>query len=373
MSAEPSIPASALPFLEALPSWLTGAPSLAGVSVWVWAGFLAFVVGMLAVDLLVFHKEAHAVSAREAAAWSVVWIALGLAFGGVIWWWRGATQAGEYLAGYLLEKSLSVDNVFVFALVFTYFAVPAKYQHRVLFWGVLGAIVFRALFIAAGAALLDTLHWIIYVFGAFLVFTGIKMIVFRTEELHPESNPALRLLRRVVPMTAEYHGQKFFVRQRRDGALRWLATPLFAVLVVVETTDVIFAVDSIPAIFAVTRDPFLVFTSNAFAILGLRALYFLLADLLHRFVYLKAGLGVVLAFAGVKMLISEVYKMPVWLSLSVIALVITGSMVASLVATRRGEGARRRSGEPAEPAEPAGHLTVVLGRSGTADAEAPAA
>ena len=316
-------------------SFVSAGPVWGGVSLWVWIAFLGFVLSMLAVDLLVFHREAHAVSAREAAAWSVVWIALGLTFGGVVWWWQGPTRAGEYLAGYLIEKSLSVDNVFVFALVFTYFAVPAKYQHRVLFWGVLGAIIFRAIFIAAGAALLDALHWLIYVFGAFLVATGVKMIVFRGEGGHPDKNPALRLLRRVMPVTSEYHGQRFFTRQLVGNKRTWLATPLFAVLVVVETTDVLFAVDSIPAIFAVTRDPFLVFTSNAFAILGLRALYFLLADMMHRFVYLKVGLGVVLAFAGTKMLVSEVYKVPVWLSLGVIGMIIAVSVAASLYATRR--------------------------------------
>src|SRR3712207_5931875 len=233
---------------------------------------------------------------REAAAWSGVWVTLGLAFGGLVWAWKGGTAAGEYLAGYLIEKSLSVDNIFVFALIFAYFAVPAAYQHRVLFWGVLGAIFFRAIFIAAGAALLSTFHWIIYVFGAFLVLTGIKMARHQGDGVHPERNPALRLLRRFLPLTGEYHGQRFLVRL--DGRL-W-ATPLLAVLVVVETTDVIFAVDSIPAIFAITRDPFLVFTSNAFAILGLRSLYFALAGLMDKFHYLKVALAVLLGVVGGK-------------------------------------------------------------------------
>jgi tellurite resistance protein TerC len=293
---------------------------------WIWVGFVGFLLAMLAVDLFVFHRHAHAVSTREAVVWSVVWITLGLLFGALVWVWQGSTAAGEYLAGYLIEKSLSVDNIFVFALVFSYFAVPAAYQHRVLFWGVLGAIIFRAIFIAAGAAMLDAFHWIIYLFGAFLVLTGIKMVRHQDGEVHPDRNPALRLLRRLVPITPTYHGKRFFVRL--DGRL-W-ATPLFAVLLVMETTDVIFAVDSIPAIFAVTRDPFLVFTSNAFAILGLRALYFLLAGMMGRFVYLKTGLGVLLGFVGVKMLASEVYKMPIWASLAVIAAILTIAIVASL-------------------------------------------
>ncbi len=296
------------------------------VDLWIWIAFVGFILAMLALDLLVFHRHAHAVSVREAATWSAVWIALGLLFGLLIFVWQGGTAAAEYLAGYLIEKSLSVDNIFVFALIFSYFAVPAAYQHRILFWGVLGAIVFRAIFIAAGAALLDSFHWIIYVFGAFLVYTGFKMVRHTEGEVHPERNPALRLLRRIMPVTTEYHGQRFFVRQA--GNL-W-ATPLFAVLLVVETTDIIFAVDSIPAIFAVTRDPFLVFTSNAFAILGLRALYFLLADMMGRFVYLKVGLGVLLVFVGAKMLVSEFYKVPIWASLLVIGVILATAVVASL-------------------------------------------
>jgi tellurite resistance protein TerC len=296
----------------------------------VWGAFFGLIALFLALDLFVFHRDAHAVSMREAAVWSAVWISLGLAFGGGVWAWQGATAAGEYLAGYLIEKSLSVDNVFVFALLFTYFAVPAAYQHRVLFWGVVGAIVMRAIFITAGAALLDRVHWVVYVFGGLLVLTGLKMARKRHDELHVERNPVLRLARRFVPILSEYRGPRFFLRQ--DGRL--VATPLFAVLLAVETTDVIFAVDSIPAIFAVTRDPFLVLTSNAFAILGLRALYFLLAGMMHRFVYLKYGLAAILVFVGAKLLATDFYKVPIWLSLAVIATVVAVSVITSLRATR---------------------------------------
>jgi tellurite resistance protein TerC len=303
------------------------------VSIWAWAGFLVLILFLLALDLFVFHREAHEVSFREATKFSILWISLGLAFGVVVYFWLGAQAGGEDLAGYLIEKSLSVDNIFVFALIFTYFGVPSKYQHRVLFWGILGALVFRALFIAGGAALLERFHFTIYVFGAFLVLTGIRMALYRDEEVHPERNPVLKLFRRVVPMTAEYHGQKFTVL---DAGKR-VATPLMAVLVLIETSDILFAVDSLPAIFAVTDDPFIVFTWNAFAILGLRALYFMLAGMIHRFVYLKIGLAVVLVYVGFKMLISSVYKIPIWSSLTFIAVAITISIVASLRSTKDAE------------------------------------
>jgi tellurite resistance protein TerC len=299
------------------------------VPFWAWAAVLAVIVAMLAVDLLA-HRTAHVVSVREAAGWSVVWVTLGLAFGGVVWWAYGPRAGGEYYAGYLIEKSLAVDNVFVFALVFTYFAVPREYQHRVLFYGVLGALVFRAIFIAGGAVLIESFAWILYLFGAFLVVTGWKMFTHRNDEMDLARNPVLRWVRKRVPSTDEFHGQRFWVRR----AGRWVATPLFTVLVVVETTDIIFAVDSIPAIFAVTQEPFLVFTSNAFAILGLRAMYFLLADLIHRFVHLKAGLAAILVFVGVKMLLLDVYKIPIWLSLAVIAVSLAVSVAWSLRATR---------------------------------------
>jgi len=296
------------------------------VEPWIWIAFLSFIVGMLAIDLLVFQREAHAVSMREAAIWSAVWVALGLTFGAIVWLWQGPQAGGEYLAGYLIEKSLSVDNIFVFALIFGYFAVPAEYQHRVLFWGVFGALVFRAIFIAAGATLLDQFHWMIYVFGAFLVITGIRMARSNDEHVDPGKNPVLRAFRRFVPMTDGLRDERFFVKEMG----RRLATPLLAVLVVMETTDIIFAIDSIPAIFAVTTDTFLVFTSNAFAILGLRALYFLLAGMIGRFAYLKIGLAFVLAFVGVKMLISDWYHVPIWLSLTVIATAIAISVIVSL-------------------------------------------
>jgi len=293
----------------------------------VWAATLGGIAAMLALDLLVLHRDAHEVSMREAALTSAMWVALGVLFGVGVWVVAGGERAGEYFAGYVIEKSLSVDNIFVFALIFGYFAVPAKYQHRVLFWGVVGALVMRAGFIAAGATLLDRFSWTVYVFGAFLLLTGVRMARQRDGHVDPARNPLLRLLRRRVPITDEYEGQRFFVRR----AGRVLATPMLAVLLVVETTDVVFAVDSIPAIFAVTHEPFLVFTSNAFAILGLRALYFLLAGAITRFAYLKVGLAAVLAFVGVKLLLTHVVHLPIWLSLGVIAGILGTALVASLV------------------------------------------
>ncbi|MEO8555983.1 MAG: TerC family protein [Actinomycetota bacterium] len=306
------------------------------VPLWVWAAFLAVILAMLAVDL-VAHRRAHVVGVREAAVWSVVWVSLGLSFGLVVWWVYGAQAGGEYFAGYLIEKSLAVDNVFVFALIFTSFAVPREYLHRVLFYGVLGALVFRAIFIAGGVALIDQFHWVLYLFGAFLVLTGWRMFRHRDDEGDPGRSPVLKLVRRFVPSTDEYHGQRFWVKL--SG--RWVATPLFTVLVLVETSDIVFAVDSIPAILAVTQEPFLVFSSNAFAILGLRAMFFLLADLMHRFVYLKAGLAAVLVFVGVKMLLLDVYKIPIAYSLIFIAASITVAVVASLRVTRERIGSAR--------------------------------
>jgi len=296
-----------------------------------WIVFNIFVLALLALDLGVFHRKAHAVSVKEAAGWSVAWIALGLAFGGGIWWFEGKEPALQYLAGYLIEKSLSVDNIFVIALIFSYFAVPALYQHRVLFWGILGALVMRGALIGAGSFLLERFHFLVWVFGAFLVVTGIKMALHDNAELHPEKNPLVRLARRLLPVTNDYDGQKFFTR--RDGRL--FATPLFLVLLVVESMDLVFAVDSVPAIFAVTSDPFLVYTSNVFAILGLRSLYFLLAGVMDRFVYLKLGLSAILVFVGLKMALAEFFKVPVAISLGVIGLVLAVSVAASLVATRR--------------------------------------
>ena len=303
--------------------------------IWLWVGFNVMVLAMLAVDLGVFHRKAHAVSLKEAGGWSAVWIALALAFNAGIYHFMGAEAGLEFLAGYLIEKALSVDNIFVFVLIFSYFRVPAMYQHRVLFWGVVGALVMRGAMIWAGAALIGRFHWIIYVFGAFLVFTGIRMATQKEHDIEPESSPVIRLVRRLVPVLPTYHGQRFFVRVGEAGRLA--ATPLFVVLVLVETTDLIFAVDSIPAIFAVTDDAFLVYTSNVFAILGLRSLYFLVADVIHRFHYLKLGLSAVLAFVGVKMLLTDVYKIPIGLSLGVIAALLLASIALSLLFPKRAE------------------------------------
>ncbi len=300
-------------------------------SPWLWVGFIAFVLAMLAVDLGIFNRKTHAISMKEAGIWTAVWIGLALAFNVVLYFWQGTEPALQFLTGYLIEKALSVDNLFVFALIFALFAVPARYQHRVLFWGVLGALIMRGAFIAAGAALLHNFHWIIYVFGAFLVYTGIKLAFHKETSIEPERNPAVRLFRRFFPITDRYHGERFFVRQ----AGKLLATPLVLVLVVVESTDLVFAVDSIPAIFAVTSDPFLVYTSNVFAILGLRSLYFLLAGALDKFYYLKTALAFILSFVGVKMLISEWVKIPIALSLAVILGLLLAAVVASLIRSRR--------------------------------------
>ena len=302
-----------------------------GDQIWVWIGFNVFVLAMLAVDLLVFHKEAHEVTSAEAATWTVVWVALALVFGAGVYAFMGRDAGLEYFAGYLIEKALSVDNVFVFVLIFGFFRVPLRYQHRVLFWGILGALVMRGVMIVAGAYLLQQFHWVMYLFGAFLVFTGIRMATQIEHDVDLESHVAIRIVRRLLPVTGAYHGQSFFVREEIGGALRLVATPLFVVLVLVETTDLIFAVDSIPAIFAVTQDPFIVYSSNVFAILGLRALYFLLARVIHRFHYLRIGLSGVLVFVGAKMLVADVYKVPIGVSLGVIALVLTAAVAASLV------------------------------------------
>lgn len=320
-------------------------------SIWLWIGFNVFVLVLLALDLGVFHRKSHAVSMKEALTWSIIWITLSLLFNLVIYlFWdkmvpNSSYSNGEaalaFLTGYLIEKSLSVDNIFVFILIFSYFAVPDRYQHRVLFWGILGALIMRGTLILIGAALLEAFHWIIYVFGAFLIYTGIRMARHQDEELKPDENPIVKFFRRFVPVTENFEEDKFFIR--RAGKL--FATPLFLVLLVVESTDLVFAVDSIPAIFAVTRDPFIVYTSNVCAILGLRALYFLLANVMHQFQYLKLGLSVVLTFIGVKMTIIDLYHIPVAVSLAVVASVLTISIVASIWKTRRDA----RLAEPAEP------------------------
>jgi len=314
-----------------------------------WTIFIALVGGLLALDLLVFHRHARTVSMREASAWVTVWVFLGLAFGAFIFATRGPTTGAEYLAGYLIEYSLSMDNVFVFAVLFGYFAVPPAYQHRLLFWGVLGAIVFRAIFIVGGTVLLDAFHPVIYLFGALLLYTAWRMARAGTGEVDPSTNPVLRLVRRFVPVTEGYEGQSFFVR--RNGKL-W-ATPLFAALVVIESSDIMFAIDSVPAILSITDDPFIVFTSNAFAIMGLRSLYFLLAGLIDRFEYLKYGLAALLAFAGLKMLTSDLIHLDVWISLAVIVAILASSIAISWIATR---GRRPDADEPelihAEPDPP---------------------
>jgi TerC family integral membrane protein len=296
------------------------------VPLWAWFAFLAFVTILLIGDLLIVHRNPHAPTTKEAAIESAVWIGIGVAFTGVMFFWHGGPAATEYISGYLIEKSLSVDNVFVWALIMSYFAVPRAYQFRVLFWGIFGALVLRFIFIFAGVTLLERFEWMLFVFGA---------------EVHPENNVVLRMVRRVIPSTTEYNGQRLTVR--RAGKL--LATPLLAVLIVVETSDVVFAVDSIPAILAVSREQFIVFSSNAFAILGLRALYFLLADLRDKFSLLQEGLAIILAFVGVKMLISYWYHIPTYVSLGVIALVLTVAIVLSIRKERRDTAAALAAGD----------------------------
>ena len=300
------------------------------VDLWVWFALLGIVLVMLAVDLFM-HRDAHVISVKEAAVWSVIWVGVASVVGGLIWWYFGSEFGMQYFAGYLIEKSLAVDNVFVWAMIFSYFAVPRQYQHRVLFYGVLGALVFRAIFILAGSALIASAAWVLYIFGAFLVFTGIKMMIQRNEHFDVAESKTLNLFKKFVRTSDDYDGQKFFTR--RNG-IRF-ATPLLAVLVLVEVTDIIFAVDSIPAIFAITQEPFIVFASNALAILGLRAMYFLLADLMHRFVYLKIGLSLVLIWVGIKMIVGHaVYQIPTAISLAVVIVLIATSIAASLLVTK---------------------------------------
>ncbi|MEK6756018.1 MAG: TerC family protein, partial [Bacteroidota bacterium] len=309
-----------------------------------WVLFNIFVLAMLALDLGVFHRKAHEVKIKEALIWSAIWIALALLFNLGIYLWRGPGTALEFLTGYLIEKSLSVDNIFVFLLIFSYFRVDSLYQHKILFWGILGALMMRAVFIAVGVTLIQQFHWLIYIFGAFLILTGIKMALEKDKEIHPERNPALRLFRRLMPITDHYVQGKFFVKL--NG--RIFATPLFVVLLVIETTDLIFAVDSIPAILAITLDPFIVYTSNVFAILGLRALYFALAGAMRLFQYLHFGLSSILVFIGVKMLLADVYKIPIVIALSVVAGILVISVVASVVRPRKVDGSPSPEGEKTE-------------------------
>jgi tellurite resistance protein TerC len=299
---------------------------------WMWIAFTVVVLSMLALDLGVFHRKAHVVRPREAFFWSALWVTLAGLFAATLWQLDGHQTAIEFTTGYFVELALSVDNLFVFLLLFRFFKVPEGLQHRVLFWGIVGALVMRAIMITAGAVLLNRFHWIIYVFGAFLVITGIKMLVQKDDEMEPERNPVLKLIRRLVPVTDHFVGDRFFTRAPwgPEQLVQRVATPLFVVLVLVETTDLVFAVDSIPAVFGVTRDPFVVYTSNVFAILGLRSMYFLLAAVIHKFWLLKPALSLVLMFVGVKMLLSGVYHMPTWVSLAVIVGVLGGAVALSL-------------------------------------------
>jgi tellurite resistance protein TerC len=297
-------------------------------TIWLWVGFNAFVLVMLALDLGVFHRKAHVVSLRESLTWTAVWVTMAMIFNAGIWHFSGSEKALEFFTGYVIEKSLSVDNVFVIALLFSYFKVAREHQHKVLFWGILGALLMRATMIGLGAVLITRFGWIIYIFGGFLVLTGLKMIFKKDEEIHPESNPVVRWFKRMYPVTKDYRADKFFVR---ENGIR-MATPLFVVLLCVEVTDLIFAVDSIPAIFAVTTDSFIVYTSNVFAILGLRSLYFALEGMMHKFHYLKLGLGVILVFVGVKMLLAHTaFKIDTLMSLVVVAGILATAVVASLV------------------------------------------
>jgi tellurite resistance protein TerC len=300
------------------------------VSGWAWVGLLVFISAVLLLDLLVFHRKAHVIGVKEALRASLAWIFLGVAFTGFIAWHFNGAAAGEYISGYLIEKSLSVDNVFVWALILSFYKIPPKFQHRVLFWGIFGALVLRAIFIFAGVALIEKFSWVLYLFGAFLVFTGIKLVFESDEEMDPASSRLMRIIRRFVPTSSDYDGQKLFTS--KDGIR--LVTPLFAVLLLVEMTDILFAVDSVPAVLAVSREQFIVFSSNAFAIFGLRALYFLLADAHARFSRMKQGLAVILIFVGVKMVIHRWYGIPTWLSLVVIVIVLMVAIGFSMKAER---------------------------------------
>ncbi len=327
---------------------------------WMWVGFGLVVAAMLALDLGVFHRKAHAVKPREALIWSAVWVTLAGVFALVLWRVDGRQAALEFAAGYVVEEALSVDNLFVFLLLFSFFKVPEALQHRVLFWGIIGALIMRGIMIGAGAVLLHRFHWIIYIFGGFLVFTGIRMLLQQDSEMEPERNPILKLVRRFVPVTDHFEGDRFFTKAAwgPDKIMRTVATPLFVVLVLVETTDLVFAVDSIPAVFGVTRDPFIVYTSNIFAILGLRSLYFLLAAVVHKFWLLKPALSVVLMFVGAKMLLSSIYPIPIGISLAVIIGILAGSVGLSL-AFPRAQSAADTIPANAPAAAPTAHDAAV--------------
>ncbi len=316
--------------------------------IWWWLIFTAGVLVLLAVDLGVFHKDDHVVSVKEALMWSGAWTVLALVFNVGVWLISGPQAGVEWFTGYMIERSLSIDNIFVFILLFSFFAVPAKYQYKVLFWGIIGALIMRVALILVGATLIKEFHWVIYLFGGLLVVSGIRMALQGENHVEPDKNPVVRLFRRIMPVTSEYHNGNFFVR----AAGKLAATPLFLVLLVVETTDLVFALDSIPAIFAITGDPFIVYTSNVFAILGLRALYFALAGIMDRFHYLKIGLSATLVFVGAKMLLSDVVKIPVLAALGVVAAILAVSVVASLLRPR----------EEAAHVEVVGELPPAVGR-----------
>lgn len=301
------------------------------INIWFWVIFNAFVLLMLALDLGVFHKKLHVVSVKEALIWSGIWISLALCFNGFIYYMFGETKALEFLTGYVIEKALSVDNIFVFVLIFSYFHIPAIYQHKVLFWGIIGALIMRVIFIFAGVALLEKFHWTIYIFGGILIFTGIKMLFDTDKKIEPDKNPVIKFFKKIMPTTNELHGDKFFIKQNQKS----YATPLFIVLILIEITDLIFAVDSIPAILAVTQDQFIVYTSNVFAILGLRSLYFALANIIDRFKYLAVGLAIILVFVGIKMIIIDFYKIPIHFSLLIIFLILIFSVIFSLIKTKK--------------------------------------
>jgi tellurite resistance protein TerC len=295
-----------------------------------WIGFNIFVLAMLALDLGVFNRKAHEVTVKEALSWSAIWITLALSFNALIYYWFGEQKAIEFLTGYIIEKSLSVDNIFVFVLIFGYFQIPSIYQHKILFWGILGALVMRVIFIFAGVALIERFHWTIYLFGVFLIYTGYKMLSEKDKKMEPEKSPVLLLFKRFVPVSSQLEGGRFFVK--KEG--KRYATPLFLVLVLIEISDLIFAVDSIPAILSITQDHFIVYTSNVFAILGLRSLYFALAHVVHRFIYLSTGLAVVLMFVGLKMVLADTFKVPTFISLIIIGVILTISIAFSLLKTK---------------------------------------
>lgn len=300
--------------------------------IYFWIGFVVFLALMLAIDLGIFHRKSHTVTFKESLGWTLVWIMLAMIFAGIVYYWKGSEKAIEFITGYVIELSLSVDNLFIFILVFSYFHVPQQYQHKVLFWGILGALVMRVIFIFAGVALISKFHWIIYVFGVIIIVSGIKMLFQKDKKIEPEKNPLIRFVKKMIPVTNEYHGDQFFIKIK-NGA--WAATPLFIVLVFVEITDLIFAVDSIPAILAITTDSFIVFTSNAFAILGLRSLYFALSGMLNLFRFLHIGLSFVLIFIGLKMVLSDIYKVPIEYALLTVLTILLTSIIASLLLKKK--------------------------------------